>query len=471
MSSTSPRVHLSATGLTLLLAGQLLPLIDFSIINVALASIAQSLHASETGLELLVAVYGVAFAVCLAMGGRLGDNYGRRTLFNTGVLLFGVASLLCGLANAMWLLLLARVLQGVAAALLVPQILATIHISMEGPAHSRALGLYGAIGGLAFIVGQVLGGFLLSANIAGMGWRSVFLINLPICAIILALSSRLIPETRRPEHASIDRPGTLLLALVILCVLLPMSMGPLLHWSWPCLSVLAAAIPLLAWLWRTELTQERRGAFPLLPPSLLRLPSARFGLLIAIVFFSCWSGFMFILALALQAGAGMTPLQAGNSFIPLGSAYFVGSLLSSRTVTRLGRVPTLILGCLIQMTGLVGLMLTLTFVWPHADILNLAPATMLIGFGQSFIVSCFFRIGLSDVPMEQAGAGSAMLSTLQQASFGLGSALLGSVFSQVLHYCGLYRNALLSGLASELCLMLILLGSAIAYHRRHRKPQ
>lgn len=126
MTAQNPHPKLSQLGLFVLLAGQLLPQIDFSIVNVALDAVAHSLHATETGLELMVAAYGVAFAVCLAMGGRLGDNFGRRRIFNIGVLLFGISSLLCGLANSMALLLAARALQGVAAALLVPQILATI---------------------------------------------------------------------------------------------------------------------------------------------------------------------------------------------------------------------------------------------------------------------------------------------------------------------------------------------------------
>ncbi|MCV4201679.1 MFS transporter, partial [Pseudomonas aeruginosa] len=404
MPSTVSSSRLGLAGLCILLAGQLLPMIDFSIVNVALDALAHSLGASETELELIVAVYGVAFAVCLAMGGRLGDNYGRRRLFDLGVALFAVASLLCGLAGSVWLLLVARALQGVGAALVVPQILATLHVSLSGHAHSRALAAYGAIGGLAFVVGQVLGGFLVSADIGGLGWRSVFLINLPICLGILLCSRRWVPETRAEHAARVDAPGTLLLAALILCLLLPLALGPSLHWSWPCALLLAAAVPLLAWLWRTELRQERRQAWPLLPPSLLRLPSIRFGLLLAILFFACWSGFMFALALALQAGAGLSPVQAGNAFIALGASYFVSALLTARVAARIGPVRLLLLGCVIQMCGLLGLMLTLQRVWPQPGILNLAPATLVIGFGQAFIVSSFFRIGLSEVPAAQAGA-------------------------------------------------------------------
>ncbi|MDF5839536.1 MFS transporter [Pseudomonas aeruginosa] len=279
-------------------------------------------------------------------------------------------------------------------------------------------------------------------------------------------SRRWVPETRAEHAARVDAPGTLLLAALILCLLLPLALGPSLHWSWPCALLLAAAVPLLAWLWRTELRQERRQAWPLLPPSLLRLPSIRFGLLLAILFFACWSGFMFALALALQAGAGLSPVQAGNAFIALGASYFVSALLTARVAARIGPVRLLLLGCVIQMSGLLGLMLTLQRVWPQPGILNLAPATLVIGFGQAFIVSSFFRIGLSEVPAAQAGAGSAMLATVQQASLGLGSALLGAVFAHRLERHGDYLEATQTTLAVEFVLMTLLLGATCLFYLR-----
>ncbi|TDR82874.1 MFS transporter [Paludibacterium purpuratum] len=469
MNGNASTGHLGMAGLLVLLAGQLLPQVDFAIVNVALADLARSLHATETDLELMVAVYGVAFAVCLAMGGRLGDNFGRRRLFNWGVGLFGIASLLCGVAPSIGFLLAARALQGGAAALLVPQILATIHVCLRGLAHARALGFYGAVGGLAFVVGQVLGGLLVSANIAGLGWRSVFLINLPICLAILLLSGAVLPETRRERPAHIDLSGTLVLTMLILCLLLPLALGPSQHWSWPCLALLAACLPLLLWLGRVELAQERRGFVALMPPSLLRIGSVRFGLLMAVVFYACWSGFMFVMALTLQAGAGLSPLDCGNAFISLGVAYFVSSLYSTRLVARLGRIRTLLLACVVQMSGLVCVVLSLRWVWPHPGALSLTPALVLLGVGQAQIVSCFFRIGLSDVPADHAGAGSAMLSTVQQAAFGLGSAVLGAVFAQTLSTSGDYLAALQAGIGTEFGLMMLLLSSTLVYGQRLRR--
>lgn len=470
MNTPSSAAGLGRAGLIILLAGQLLPMIDFSIVNVGLDAMAQSLHASPTQLELIVAVYGVAFAVCLAMGSRMGDNLGRRRLFLWGVRLFAVASLMCGLANSVWLLLVARTLQGVGAAMIVPQIMATIHVCLRGREHARAMALYGGIGGLAFIIGQVLGGLLISLNIAGYGWRSVFLINIPLCALVLACAHRWVPDTRAERPVNIDWPGTLLLALTIVCLLFPLALGPVWHWPWPCLALLALSGPLLLQLWRVELRQERRNNFPLLPPALLRLASVRFGLTIAILFFSCWSGFMFVMALTLQAGAQLNAFQSGNAFIALGVAYFISSLLSSTVIEHIGKVRALLLGCLIQIGGLLALMLTMLLVWPQPGILNLIPATLLIGAGQALIVSGFFRIGLADVPVEHAGSGSALLATVQQTSLGLGPILLGTVLVQVLHVSpGDYLHALLAALALELLLMLALLlrtGLALRADRR-----
>lgn len=470
MQASSSTPTLGRAGLYVLLAGQLLPQIDFSIVNVALHPIEHSLQATPSELELMVAVYGVAFAVCLAMGGRLGDNFGRRRIFNIGVLLFGIASLLCGVAGSMAMLLVARTLQGAAAALLVPQILATIHVGLRGHAHSRALALFASIGGIAFIIGQVLGGFLVDADIGGLGWRNAFLINLPVCIAVLALSPRVIPETRRENAAGVDVPGTALLAAVILAILLPVALGPMLHWSWPVLAVLAAAAPLLQLLWKTELRQEHRGVHPLLPPSLVQLPSVRFGFIVAVLFYACWSGLMFVLALMLQGGAGMTPTMAGNAFIPLGLAFIAGSLSSPRVVNTWGRTRVLIVGCLIQMAGVATLAYILRHVWPHPGIVDLAAPTMLIGYGNALVVGCFYRIGLADIPADQAGAGSAALATVQQASLGLGSALLGTVFAQRLHHAATYLDATLTSLAAELCLMTILVAAALVYHSRHGQP-
>lgn len=363
----SSAVSPGRAGLLLLLTGQMLPLIDTSITNVALDSITHSLDASATQLELIVALYGVSFAVCLAMGSKLGDNYGRRRLFMWGVALFGLASLLCGMANSIGGLLAARTLQGAGAALIVPQILTTLHVTLKGSAHARAISLYGGIGGIAFIVGQMGGGWLVSADIAGLGWRNAFFINVPICLLVLAFSPRYVPETRREAHSAIDWQGTFSLALILCCLLFPMALGPELHWPWTLQLLLVAVLPLLIWMRASALRKQQRGEQPLLPPRLLKLTSIRFGMAIALLFFSAWSGFMFCMALTMQAGLGMAPWQSGNSFIALGVAYFLSALYAPKLIARFSMGRILLIGLVVQIAGLLLLMATFGHFGAHTS--------------------------------------------------------------------------------------------------------
>lgn len=454
-------------GLILLLTGQMLPMIDTSITNVALDAITHSLNATATELELIVALYGVAFAVCLALGSKLGDNFGRRRLFMWGVASFGLASLLCGMAGNIEQLLAARIVQGAGAALIVPQILATLHVTLKGTAHAKAISLFGGIGGIAFIVGQMGGGWLVSADIAGLGWRNAFFINVPICLVVLALSRHFVPETRRETPSRIDWTGTVLLAIILCCLLFPMALGPQWHWSWPLKVMLLAIIP-LGWLTALNARKkERENAHPLIPPRLLQLRSVRFGILIAMLFFSVWSGFMFCMALTMQTGLGMAPWQSGNSFIALGVTYFISAWFAPRLIARYSTSTILLTGLTIQIAGLLALIATFRVWGMENTALTLAPATGLVGYGQALIVNSFYRIGMRDIQPDDAGAASAILSTLQQAALGLGPAIFGAILLHALHnHHGDYTQSVNIFLMVETAMMVVL---ALATLRiRHR---
>lgn len=444
-------------GLILLLTGQMLPMIDTSITNVALDAITHSLNATATELELIVALYGVAFAVCLALGSKLGDNFGRRCLFMWGVASFGLASLLCGMAGNIEQLLAARIVQGAGAALIVPQILATLHVTLKGTAHAKAISLFGGIGGIAFIVGQMGGGWLVSADIAGLGWRNAFFINVPICLVVLGLSRHFVPETRRETPSRIDWTGTVLLAIILCCLLFPMALGPQWHWSWPLKVMLLAIIP-LGWLTALNARKkERENAHPLIPPRLLQLRSVRFGILIAMLFFSVWSGFMFCMALTMQTGLGMAPWQSGNSFIALGVTYFISAWFAPRLIARYSTSTILLTGLAIQIAGLLALIATFRVWGMENTALTLAPATGLVGYGQALIVNSFYRIGMRDIQPDDAGAASAILSTLQQAALGLGPAIFGAILLHALqNHHGDYTQAVNVFLMVETAMMVAL---------------
>ena len=419
---------ISTPALLLVLVGAFLAMADFFIVNVALSDIGTRLHASTATLELVVAGYGVTYALLLVVGGRLGDALGRKRLFITGMAAFTVTSLLCGLAPSAGTLVGARALQGAAAAMMVPQVMATVQATTTGHHRLRAMALFGATGGLAAVVGQLVGGLLVAADIAGSGWRPIFLVNVPIGLVALALAPRLLPDSRSLRPAPVDVPGTILLGATVLAVLVPLSEGRALGWpvwSWALLLVspfLAAALVLV------ELRLERLGRVPLVPPTLVRLPSMSRGLLLAVPFFIGFGGFMFVYAVAVQGDLGWSPLKAGAALTPMAGAFFVASLLTSRLLRRWGR-NVLTTGLAVQAAGLLVLIATVAARWP-GDIrpVDLAAGLVIAGFGQGLVMSPIFGLVLSKVPVDLAGVGSGVMSTAQQVALATGATAIGTLF-------------------------------------------
>jgi MFS family permease len=418
---------LTAMGLAVVLVGVLLPMVDFFIVNVALPTIDSSLHASQAMLELVVSGYATAYALLLVLGGRLGDSLGRKRLFLIGMAAFTFTSLACGLAPTALTLVIGRVAQGASAALMVPQVLATIQASTTGERRTRALGRYGATGGLAAVLGQVLGGLLVSANIAGSGWRPIFLVNVPIGLAGLVLAQRYVPDTRHGNAARVDGRGTILLGLTVLAVLIPLTEGRSLRWPDWSIGLLAAAPLLGAAFAMAETRTERAGRTPLVPPSLLRHASMRRGLLLALPFFAGFGAFMFCYALLVQQGLHDGALAAGVGLVPMAATFLLASLSTSRLLARYG-AKVLAAGGLLQAVGLGVIAVTVYFGWPGLSVLSLAPGLAIAGLGQGLVMSPLFGIVLSEVPPAVAGVGSGVLTTTQQTALALGVATLGSMF-------------------------------------------
>jgi EmrB/QacA subfamily drug resistance transporter len=418
---------LTAIGLTVVLVGVLLPMVDFFIVNVALPTIDADLHASQPMLELVVSGYATAYALLLVLGGRLGDSLGRKRLFLIGMAAFTIASLACGLAPSALALVVGRVAQGASAALMVPQVLATIQAATTGERRTRALGRYGATGGLAAVLGQVLGGLLVSANIDGTGWRPIFLVNVPIGLAGLILAWRYVPDTRHGNAARVDARGTVLLGLTVLAVLVPLTEGRSLRWPDWTIALLAAAPLAAAAFVVAQVRTERAGRTPLVPPSLLRHASMRRGLLLALPFFAGFGAFMFCYALLVQQGMHDSALKAGAGLVPMAATFLLASLSTSRLLARYG-ARVLAAGALLQAAGLTVLALTVFAGWSGLSVVWLAPGLAIAGLGQGLVMSPLFGIVLSDVPPAVAGAGSGVLTTTQQAALALGVATLGSLF-------------------------------------------
>ncbi|MEV5970857.1 MFS transporter [Streptomyces sp. NPDC051921] len=421
------RPSLGSLGLFTVLLGAALPLIDFFIVNVALPTIDHDLAAGPAMLELVVAGYGLAYAVLLVLGGRLGDLFGRRRLFLAGMAAFGVTSLACGLAPDAWTLVGARVAQGAAAALMLPQVLATIHSSTSGARHAKALSLYGATAGLSMVAGQILGGVLVAADVAGSGWRAVFLVNVPVALTGLLLAARTVPETRSDRPAPVDVPGTLLLALSLLTLLAPLTEGRAAGWP-PWTWIALAVFPFAAGaFWWVELRTDRRGGVPLVPPSLLGLVPLRRGLAVVLPLSLGFSGFMFVIAVALQQGLGMGAVASGLALVPMAVAFFAASLAGPRVVRRWGTriVPV---GGLLQGFGIALIAWAAWRGWTDLTVWQLVPGMAIAGLGQGLQLPVLFRVVLSEVPTERAGVGSGVMVTTQQSALALGVATLGSLF-------------------------------------------
>lgn len=428
---------LHGLGLAVLLSGYALSIVDIFIVNVALTAIGDDLHASTTALGLIVSGYGIAYATALVLGGRLGDAFGRRRMFVWGVASFTAASALCGLASTVVVLIIARAIQGFTAALMVPQVLATIQASTTGDRRARAIGLYGAVAGLAAVVGQVLGGLLIAADLGALGWRSVFLINVPVGLLVLVLV-KTVPSTKSPVRPGLDPAGTVLFGIGMLALLLLLLELRTLAWGWLVGFAVACVSGLL--LIRHERHLSARGGSPLLPPVVLRQRSIQLGIAAMVAFSAGFGAFMFVYALVVQQYLGLTPLVSGLVLAPFASMFLLVSLATPRITARLGR-RIVTLGALVQGCGLLLAAAFLHATWPHPPVAGALAILAVVGIGQALIGPTLFRMILSDVPADLAGLGSGVIVTSQQAATALGAAIGGSLVTSLAGVAGEQSSA------------------------------
>lgn len=412
--------------LAVLMAGTFMIVLDFFIVNVALPSMQSDLQASASAVEWVVAGYGLTFATCLITAGRIGDLVGRRRAFSIGLGLFTLTSVACGLAPTPQLLIVGRLLQGVAAALISPNVLAIIGVIYQGAERVRALTVYGMVMGFAAAGAQLIGGALVQADLLGLGWRTVFLINVPVGLAGVLLAAMHLPESRS-SNARVDVVGTLLITTGLAALLLPLVNGreqgyP--AWTWVSFG-LAAVI--LATFIEQQMRLSRRGGSPLLELGLFRERSFSAGLLIQLAFWSGMASFFVVLALYLQQGRGLNALQAGLVFTILAGAYLVTSLRAPRLTLRYGR-RLIVVGALVQAAGYALLMAGVDLASEPIWIVEVAPGLLLTGAGMGLCITPLVATVLSNVPVQYAGAASGTLSTVQQLGNALGVAIIGIVF-------------------------------------------
>ena len=411
--------------LAVVVAAQFMFVVDAFIVNVAIPSIRTDLRASTAEIEAVIVAYQIAYAALVITGGRLGDILGRRRVFVGGVLAFTAASLWCGLAGSGMELVLARMAQGMTAALMVPQVLATIHTLFPDAGRSRAFAVFGIALGLGGAAGFALGGWLLTLNLLGLGWRSVFLVNLPVGIAIALAALRLMPEAARRPGTRLDLPGAAMLFVSLICLIGPVTAGHEFGWSLWLWAVVAAGGAGFGLFLRFERMVERRGGLPLLDLALLGDRPFLRGLGAAFSFQFGNVSFYLVITLFTQGDLGFAPLQAGLAVVPLALAFTLASQLAGWWTMQAG-IGVLLWGSAVQFAGLLAVASLAGFVAQPGAALMAALAVF--GFGQGLVMAPLAGLVMATVRLAHGGSAAGLLNTVQQAAGALGVSLVGAAY-------------------------------------------
>jgi MFS family permease len=411
--------------LFVVLAAQLMAIIDLNIVNVAAPTIQLDLHTSGAGLQLVVAGYVITYAMTLITGARLGDRVGHGRAFRAGLTVFTLASLLCGLAGSSGELIGFRLAQGVGAGVMMPQVMSLIQRTFTGSARLKALGMYSAVIALGAVVGQVAGGALVSADLFGSTWRPIFLLNVPIGIALLVCALRFLPADRGEAGRKLDPAGVVTLSGAVLAIVLPLVLGHQEDWPLWCWLSLGGGVLLLAVFLAVERRVGARGGSPLVAARVIRAPAMIAGGTTVLLTMLSFSGFLFTLTLYLQGSLHIHPFEAGLLFAP-------AALGTTITSLNWQRVPTRWQGALVP-AGLVGSAATYLLLAPieagghrHVALLLVDLFALGLFFGMSY--SPVVGMTLRNVAVPDAADASGVLITLLQLGQVLGIATLGTLY-------------------------------------------
>ncbi|MET3927544.1 DHA2 family efflux MFS transporter permease subunit [Devosia sp. 2618] len=413
--------------LFILLLANFMNLIDVTIVNVALPSMRDGLGATDTQIEWVIAAYILAFALGLLPFGRLGDILGRTTLFLWGVAGFTVASALCGLAPNIEFLIGARVIQGLAGAMMTPQVLAIATVTFPPHERGQAFSLFGLSAGLASVCGPIVGGLLISANLFGLSWQPIFLVNIPFGIAAVVAGWFLIP--RLPGHAGIknDYVGIGLFGLGILAVVFPIVEGRAYGWPvWTFAMIVAGLALLVAFVLWTR-SRAAIGAPQLLNFDLIANRQFMFGALVVTIFASGIPGMFMVISLLLQGGFNFTPLESGLTNTPFSVGVLIASLIAGRFGARYLRARLSVAGAMLAF-GIGWLHFYIAGVTDSIDHWAFLPPLLIAGVGLGLGFSSLFQLVLANVPQRDAGSGSGALQAFQQVGGALGVAIIGELF-------------------------------------------
>ena len=422
--------HRRGLAMGVLIFASFMDLMDATIVNVALPSIRTSLDATGEQLEWVVGGYLLSFAVLMITGGRLGDIVGRRRMFVIGVLAFTAGSALACVAPTIGVLLAARVAQGGGAALMVPQVLSTLQALYSPRERAPMYGVIGAVSGLSAVIGPVLGGWLVTSDAFGIGWRSIFLINLPIGAALVVLALRFVPETRSEHPLRLDPVGLALSTVGLFCVVYALVEGRDQDWAAWIIGLAVFGVGVLAAFVVQQRRRDRRTGSALLPMRLFSDRGFSAGLVTQGTFQGSLAWFDLVLTIYVQTGLGWSAIHAGLTLLPFSLGAFVGTAVSVPLGTRLGKV-VMVTGALLQSAATVWVLVIVTSRGDSLTAWNLAPTLAVSGIGLGLLVVPLVDVALATIPTSEAGAASGAYGTVQQVCAALGVAIAGTVFFDV----------------------------------------
>ena len=414
------RSRLGALTLLLLCAVQFLDIVDASIVNVALPSIQHSLHFSQQNLQWVASGYILTYGGFLLLGGRLADLLGRRRMLITGLTVFALASLAAGLANTSGLLVAARLVQGIGAALMAPAALSELTTSFqEGKDRNTALGAWGAISGVAAAAGVFLGGLLAQ----GPGWRWVFFINPPICVLVAAGALLLLGSDSRAkaQAATFDTQGAVLITGAMLLLVYSLVRVPVVGWgSAQTILTLTASALLVAAFARNEL----RSRNPLIPFAILRVKGLVAADVTQLIAFAGFFSMFFFVTLYMQEVLHYGPLKAGAAYLPITAGFAAAGGIASQLITRIGTRPVVVAGCLIAAGGIY----YLARMPLHGSyVTDLLPGFLVMSLGAGSVFVSIAAAANAGVPGDKAGLAAGLLNASQQVGSALGLAILSVV--------------------------------------------
>jgi EmrB/QacA subfamily drug resistance transporter len=449
------------------LAGAFIAVLDFFVVNVAIPSMRHDLGARPSQVQWVVAGYGLTYGVGLITGGRLGDRWGYRRMYLLGLVLFAVASALCGLAPSADALVAARILQGVTAALMVPQVLAILNSAYQGEDRVRAINAYGVTMVLASVFGQLIGGVLIRIDAGGLGWRACFLLNVPIAAVTVLVVRRLMPDDRGGTASRLDLRGAALVTVALTAVVLPLIEGREYGWPrWTWVS-LTAAVALLGVFALHQRYVGRAGGDPLVAVELFRVRSFTVGLLAQLIFWTGQASFLLVFALYVQEGHALGPLGAGLAFLPLGIGYLITSIAARRLARLLGR-QVIAVGCVTMAAGELSAALLVPLVDGSGQLVLLMPSLLVHGLGMGMTVTALVSTVMARIGVGRSGSAAGALTTAQQLGNALGVAVIGTAFYSSLlardSYAGAFQLSLtlLGAIALTVAVLIQLLPSTTA---------